>query len=53
MRWEWLIIEIIVIGWAVVELVSVRRSLKRDRKSSVKGGTETSAEDARESESGL
>ena len=53
MRWEWLIIEIIVIGWAVVELVSVRRSLKRDRESSVKGGAETSTEDARESESGL
>ena len=30
-RWEWLLIELAVLGLAVFELCAVRRSLRRDR----------------------
>jgi hypothetical protein len=30
-QWEWIIIELVVLGIAVAELISVRRSLRRDR----------------------
>ena len=30
-RWEWLVIEFAVLALAIFELVSVRRSLRRDR----------------------
>lgn len=30
-QFEWLIIELLVLGWLIWELVSVKRSLKRDR----------------------
>jgi len=31
-RWEWIIIEIVVLGFLVAELVAVRRSISRDKK---------------------
>jgi len=31
-RWEWIIVELLVLGFLVAELVSVRRSISRDRK---------------------
>jgi hypothetical protein len=31
-RWEWIIIELVVLGLLVAELLSVRRSMSRDRK---------------------
>jgi hypothetical protein len=30
-RWEWIIIELVVLGFLVAELVSVRRSIRRDK----------------------
>jgi hypothetical protein len=30
-RWEWIIIELVVLGFLVAELVSVRRSMKKDK----------------------
>ena len=30
-RWEWIIVELIVLAALVAELVSVRRSIRRDR----------------------
>jgi len=30
-KFEWIILEVLVLGLLVAELVSVRRSLKRDR----------------------
>jgi hypothetical protein len=30
-RWEWIIVELLVLGLLVFELVSVRRSIRRDR----------------------
>jgi hypothetical protein len=30
-RWEWIIIELVVLGLLVAELISVRRSLNRDK----------------------
>jgi hypothetical protein len=30
-RMEWLILELLVLAWAVYELVSVRRSIRKDR----------------------
>jgi hypothetical protein len=30
-RWEWIIIEIVVLGFLVAELVSVRRSMAKDK----------------------
>jgi len=30
-RWEWIIIELVVLGFLVAELVSVRRSIWRDK----------------------
>lgn len=30
-QWEWLIIELIVLGVAIVELISVRRAIRQDR----------------------
>ncbi len=30
-RFEWLILEGLVLAWAVYQLVSVRRSIRRDR----------------------
>jgi len=30
-RWEWIIIELVVLGFLVAELVSVRRSLAKDK----------------------
>jgi hypothetical protein len=30
-RWEWIIIEVVVLGFLIVELVSVRRSITRDK----------------------
>jgi hypothetical protein len=35
-RMEWLILELAVVAWAVYELVSVRRSLRRDRAAKAK-----------------
>jgi hypothetical protein len=34
-RWEWIIIELVVLGLLVAELISVRRSMARDRKTKV------------------
>jgi hypothetical protein len=31
-RWEWIIIELVVLALLVAELISVRRSLSNDRK---------------------
>jgi hypothetical protein len=31
-RWEWIIIELVVLGFLVAELISVRRSISRDKK---------------------
>jgi hypothetical protein len=31
-RWEWIIIELVVLAFLVAELISVRRSLSKDRK---------------------
>lgn len=28
-RWEWLLIEVLVLGWAIRELVSVRRERRK------------------------
>lgn len=28
-RWEWLLIEVLVLGWAIRELVSIRRERRR------------------------
>jgi hypothetical protein len=30
-RWEWLLLELFVLALAIFELISVRRSLRRDR----------------------
>ena len=30
-KWEWIIVELIVLGFLVAELVSVRRSIRKDR----------------------
>jgi hypothetical protein len=30
-RWEWIIIELVVLGFLIAELISVRRSISRDR----------------------
>jgi hypothetical protein len=30
-RWEWIIIEVVVLGFLIVELVSVRRSMAKDK----------------------
>jgi hypothetical protein len=30
-RWEWIIIELVVLGFLVAELVSVRRSIRKDK----------------------
>ncbi len=30
-RWEWIIVELLVLGALVAELVSVKRSIRRDR----------------------
>ena len=30
-KWEWAIIEVIVLAFLVAELISVRRSIRRDR----------------------
>jgi hypothetical protein len=31
-RWEWIIIELVVLGFLIAELVSIRRSIGRDRR---------------------
>jgi hypothetical protein len=31
-RWEWIIIEVVVLGFLVAELISVRRSIRKDKK---------------------
>jgi hypothetical protein len=31
-KFEWIILEVLVLGLLVAELISVRRSLKKDRK---------------------
>jgi hypothetical protein len=31
-RWEWIIIELVVLGLLVAELISVRRSIRKDKK---------------------
>lgn len=36
-QWEWLIIELIVLGVAIVELISVRRAIREDRKQQQQG----------------
>jgi hypothetical protein len=43
-RWEWLVIEIVILALAIVELIAVRRSLRRDREAKV--ATPEPAEDA-------
>jgi len=30
-RWEWLLIDFVVMGWLVYELLSNRRAIRRDR----------------------
>ena len=30
-KWEWIIVELIVLAFLVAELISVRRSIKRDK----------------------
>ena len=30
-RWEWIIVELLVLAFLIAELVSVRRSIRRDR----------------------
>jgi hypothetical protein len=30
-KWEWIIVELLVLGFLVAELVSVRRSIRRDK----------------------
>ncbi len=30
-RWEWIIIEIVVLGFLLAELVSIRRSMAKDK----------------------
>ena len=37
-RWEWAIIELVVLAFLVAELVSVRRSIRRDRAAKTKQG---------------
>ena len=34
-RWEWLLIELLVLGLAIFELVSLRRLQRRDRKAAL------------------
>lgn len=36
-QWEWLIIELIVLGVAIVELISVRRAIREDREQQREG----------------
>jgi hypothetical protein len=31
-HWEWIIIEVVVLGFLVAELISVRRSIRKDKK---------------------
>ncbi len=38
-RYEWALIELLVLGWAVFELVSVNRSIRRDKKNKPKPPT--------------
>lgn len=35
-RWEWLIIELLVLGLLVVELVRTRRAIRRDRQAAAR-----------------
>ncbi len=35
-RWEWIIIEVVVLGFLVAELISVRRSIAKDKKTDKK-----------------
>jgi hypothetical protein len=30
-KWEWIVVELLVLGFLCVELVSMRRTLRRDR----------------------
>lgn len=30
-RWEWIILELLFLGFLIYELVSVRRSIRRDK----------------------
>lgn len=39
-RWEWLILELALMAFLVYELVSVNRSLRRDREAARKQGDE-------------
>jgi uncharacterized protein YpmS len=34
-QWEWLLIEVLVLGLAVAELISLRRTQRRDRETKV------------------
>ena len=34
-QWEWLLIEVLVLGLAVAELISLRRTQRRDREASL------------------
>jgi hypothetical protein len=31
-KWEWIIIELVVLGFLIAELISVRRSLAKDKR---------------------
>ena len=39
-QWEWLLIEVLVLGLAIFELVSLRRSQRRDREAQVRRSDE-------------
>jgi hypothetical protein len=34
-QWEWLLIEVLVLGLAIAELISLRRTQRRDRDTTV------------------
>ena len=47
-RWEWLLIELFVLALAILELVSVRRSLRRDREAKSLRDSEAASTSTRE-----
>ena len=42
-RWEWLLLELLLLGFLIFELVSVNRSIRRDRERDAGAGTDRSS----------
>ena len=44
-RWEWLVIEFLVLGWAITELIRTRRAIRRNREEEANRPQETMRRD--------